>query len=182
LPDTTYRPSFRQQLSEARTLNSDARERFLEFLLLSYQIFTKYAGEPRSEKLGRLDKTAKRLYSAVMTTNRRLQKKPAEGDWSSHYILYRLHEKGMSYERLSRLNGYYKTAAALINHKTWPKMQSIVAKAIGVAPQEIWPSRYNEDGTPKRGLRLTRHNHLARHTPNMAQQPPADNVEVAKAD
>ena len=30
--------------------------------------------------------------------------------------------------------------------------QQSLADAVGVQPQEIWPARYNPDGTPKRGL------------------------------
>lgn len=71
----------------------------------------------------------------------------------------------------------------MVNHTaSWPKMEELIAKAIGVTPQEIWPSRYNEDGTPKRGLRgKDQTNRLARNK-NMAQPRPADNVEDRKAD
>ena len=57
-------------------------------------------------------------------------------------------------------------------------MEAIIAKAVGVMPQEIWPSRYNEDGTPKRGIN-PRYKYRARNK-NMAQPGAADNVEVSK--
>jgi len=70
-------------------------------------------------------------------------------DWSPNYIKYRLAEAGMSLSRLSRINRYAATSAAQVFHMPWPAMQKLIAEAIGVTPQTIWPSRYNEDGTPK---------------------------------
>ena len=80
-------------------------------------------------------------------------KKPAtQQDWHPAYIVYQLRLKGLSLRRLSRLNGFAASSAEVVNRIAWPKMERLVAKAIGVAPQEIWPSRYNNDGTPKSGL------------------------------
>ena len=80
-------------------------------------------------------------------------KKPArQPDWHPAFIVYQLRLKGLSFRRLARLNGYAQGSATLVTRIAWPKMQRLVANAIGVQPQEIWPSRYNPDGTPKRGL------------------------------
>lgn len=116
-----------------------------------------------------------------MINTKHTPKKPAHGDWPSHLILYHLYENGTSYARLSRLNGYCETAAILVNHRPWPKMEGIIAKAIGVTPQEIWPSRYNEDGTPKRGAHTKQQRLLRARDRNMAQPGAADNVEVNEA-
>lgn len=76
-------------------------------------------------------------------------KKPARKDWPSHRIVYELRERGMSLRRLARLNGYASTSASVAIHIPWPKMERLIAGAIGREPQEIWPSRYHKDGTPK---------------------------------
>lgn len=78
-------------------------------------------------------------------------KKPVSNDWSSHYIVYRLRERGQSTRRLSRQHGYEVSAASVAIQRRWPKLERLIAAAIGVTPQEIWPSRYNADGTPKFG-------------------------------
>jgi Ner family transcriptional regulator len=81
-------------------------------------------------------------------------KKPAPSksdvqDSSANYIQYRLREVGMSLRRLSRLHNYAPSSGAQVFQMPWPAMQKHIAAAIGVQPQEIWPSRYNDDGTPK---------------------------------
>jgi lambda repressor-like predicted transcriptional regulator len=39
-------------------------------------------------------------------------------------------------------NGYHATAAGKALKRPWPAMQKIIAEAIGVPPETIWPSRY----------------------------------------
>lgn len=77
-------------------------------------------------------------------------KKPVSTDWPSHYIVYRLRENGHSLRRLARLNRYCASAGSLAMCRPWPNMERIIATAIGITPQEIWPSRYDADGTPLR--------------------------------
>lgn len=55
----------------------------------------------------------------------------------------------MSLRRLSIMHGYSASAAAQVFQMPWPPMEQKIAAAIGVTPQEIFPSRYNPDGTPK---------------------------------
>jgi len=99
-------------------------------------------------------------------------KKPApQEDWHPAYTVYRLRLKGLSLRRLARLNGYAQGSATLVMRVAWPKMERLVAGAIGVAPQEIWPSRYNDDGTPKSGLHKGKRSTPARER----------NVEVKQA-
>jgi Ner family transcriptional regulator len=83
-------------------------------------------------------------------------KKPAQRDWHSYYIVFRLRERGMTLRRLSRLNGCSPNSAAMAIRIAWPKMERLIAKAIGVTPQEIWPSRYHADGSPKGPRRRAR--------------------------
>ena len=77
--------------------------------------------------------------------------KPAPRDWHKADIKCALEKRGYTFFRLSRLNGYADTSIQMVIHHPWPKAERIVAAAIGVPPQQIWPSRYHEDGTPKSG-------------------------------
>lgn len=61
-----------------------------------------------------------------------------------------LWKKGTSLTRLSRRRGYAACALKLALRKPWPKAEKIIADALGERPQDIWPSRYNTDGTPNR--------------------------------
>lgn len=67
-------------------------------------------------------------------------------DWHRADIVAALHKRGWSLRSLSKYHGY-KTPTALNNalDRKWPKGQKIIAAAIGVEPQDIWPSRYADD-------------------------------------
>ena len=88
------------------------------------------------------------IISMRNVTNR---KKPVQSDWHSAYIIYRLRLRGLSFRKLARLNGYAAGSTSYAAHVPWPKMERLIASAIGVPPQEIWPSRYHDDGSPKSG-------------------------------
>lgn len=71
-------------------------------------------------------------------------------DWHRANIKAALEKAGWSLRKLAVANEY---APGVLSHplnKQYPNGEAIIAKAIGVAPQVIWPSRYNEDGTPKK--------------------------------
>lgn len=78
-------------------------------------------------------------------------KKPAPPDWHPADIKAALEKLGYSLAKLSRLNGYSRSAAAIALHLPWPKMERLIASTIAVPVQQIWPSRYHPDGAPKSG-------------------------------
>jgi Ner family transcriptional regulator len=92
-----------------------------------------------------------------------MTKKAASQDWHKADIRCALHKRGITFKSLSIALGYKDvcTVAQALHHP-YPKMESVIADAIGEKPQTIWPSRYHEDGTPRsrrgeRGLsRLSR--------------------------
>ncbi len=71
----------------------------------------------------------------------RVQKNAAE-DWHRADIVAALHKAGWSLRKLSIEAGL--SAGALNNalDKPWPKAENIIAAAIGVEPETIWPNRY----------------------------------------
>lgn len=78
-------------------------------------------------------------------------KKPASKDWHRAQIVAAIWMKKSSLHRLSRQHGYTGPALANALRFSWPKAERIIAEFIGVSPQEIWPSRYNADGTAASG-------------------------------
>jgi len=86
-----------------------------------------------------------------MTTLRTL-KKPAQKDWHKADIKAAIEKAGYTLRELSRLHGYSPTYFAEALHRPIPRAQAILAEAIGIAAPKIWPSRYEADGSPKRGL------------------------------
>lgn len=77
-------------------------------------------------------------------------KKPAQQDWHNADIKCALEKKGWSLSRLSVHHGYCRTACVVALWRPAPKMERTIADAIGVPPQVIWPSRYDEHGNSNR--------------------------------
>ncbi|EOX8515234.1 helix-turn-helix domain-containing protein [Salmonella enterica] len=65
-------------------------------------------------------------------------------DWHSADIIAGLKKRGTSLSALSRQAGLASSmlANALIRH--WPKGERLIAEALGIAPEHIWPSRYRK--------------------------------------
>lgn len=83
-------------------------------------------------------------------------KKPAGKDWSASYTEHRLKDAGWNFAKLARHHGYASRSTFLhAVARPWPKGERLLAEAIGVAPETIWPSRYqcNADGTACNGRR-----------------------------
>jgi Ner family transcriptional regulator len=79
------------------------------------------------------------------------QKKPVTGDWHRADVIAALRKKGWSLRQLSLDHGY--TQQNLLSKALGspsPKGEKIIADALDLLPQAIWPSRYNADGTPNR--------------------------------
>lgn len=68
-------------------------------------------------------------------------------DWHPADIIAALRKKGTSMAAVSRQSGLCSTTLANALARPWPKGEWLIAEAIGITPQEIWPSRYYaEDG------------------------------------
>ncbi|MBB3061907.1 helix-turn-helix domain-containing protein [Microbulbifer rhizosphaerae] len=82
---------------------------------------------------------------------KKLPKKPARKDWHRADIKAALEKAGWSLRRLSRHHGY-KSPGTLTKalDAPWPKGERIIAAAIGIDPETIWPSRYMEKRIPGR--------------------------------
>lgn len=72
-------------------------------------------------------------------------------DWHSAKIVSELKIKtDKSLRQLSVDNGMAETTLSQALQRPYPNAEKIIAQAIGVDPQEIWPSRYNSDGSSSR--------------------------------
>jgi Ner family transcriptional regulator len=97
-----------------------------------------------------------------MTTTA-VRKKPVVEDWHPADIVAALRKKQWSLQQLAAVNGYRsRTAIAHALHRPYPKAEGIIAEALGVEPKEIWPTRYNADGTTNRtpGSKPMRPDHI----------------------
>lgn len=77
-------------------------------------------------------------------------KKAVITDWHKADIKAALEKAGWNLSSLSRHHGYSdRKQLSVVLGRCWPKGERLIADAIGVPPQTIWPSRYNPDGSCK---------------------------------
>jgi Ner family transcriptional regulator len=75
---------------------------------------------------------------AFMTSTR----SGAQQDWHPADVLAALKKRGKTLSGISIAHGYHATAAGKALKQPWPAMEAVIAAALGVEPEEIWPTRY----------------------------------------
>lgn len=74
----------------------------------------------------------------------------ARRDWHWADVKAALEKAGTNLTRVSEAADYTPDAASKVQYKSWPHLQTLIARAIGKRPQDIWPSRYDDRGNPIR--------------------------------
>ncbi|EJX0634347.1 helix-turn-helix domain-containing protein [Salmonella enterica] len=64
-------------------------------------------------------------------------------DWHPADIIAALKKRGTSLSAVSRNAGLASSSLSNAFHRHWPKGERLIAEALGVSPEQIWPSRYN---------------------------------------
>lgn len=77
-----------------------------------------------------------------MRTNQNVKKVPAT-DWHPADIVAALKKCGTNLSKLSADNGLSRGCLRNALYRPYPKAERIIANKIGVAPSEIWGSRYS---------------------------------------
>lgn len=65
-------------------------------------------------------------------------------DWSSKAIYTALEQRGVDLSSLEVEHGFKVGTMRNVFYRRYPKIQEIIADAIGVSPSVIWPSRYQQ--------------------------------------
>lgn len=63
-------------------------------------------------------------------------------DWHPADIIAGLRKKGTSLSAVSRNAGLASSTLTNALTRRWPKGERLIAEALGVTPEQIWPSRY----------------------------------------
>lgn len=79
-------------------------------------------------------------------------KKPAPQDWHVADIKASLEKAGWTLRGLSTHHGFSPNSIRMALRGPWPNAEKIIAAAIGVTPETIWPSRYDPLTRPRRGI------------------------------
>lgn len=77
-------------------------------------------------------------------------KKPAPQDWHPADVVAAVRKAGSSIRRLSIENGFAEGSLRVALLRQWPHAEEIIAGALARHPRELWPSRYESNGRPKR--------------------------------
>lgn len=79
------------------------------------------------------------------------EKNTSHQDWHWSDVIAALHKRGWSLRQLGIAHGYDDGGAlGEAARRPFPKAERIIARALDVLPHSIWPSRYDEHGTPNR--------------------------------
>lgn len=74
----------------------------------------------------------------------------APADMHREDIKAAIRKTGLSLAELSVAAGYEAGAVSRALRVPWPAVEAVIAKRIGKThPKEVWPSRYNPDGSPR---------------------------------
>ncbi|ECC5187616.1 helix-turn-helix domain-containing protein [Salmonella enterica] len=65
-------------------------------------------------------------------------------DWHSADIIAALKKQGTSLSAVSRKSGLASSTLANVLTRRRPKGERLIAESLGVAPEQIWPSRYRK--------------------------------------
>lgn len=71
------------------------------------------------------------------------EQKPKEPHLIKEWVKYQLGIRGLSFAELARQNGgVRREVPGKVFYMSYPKWERIVAVALGVQPEELWPERY----------------------------------------
>ena len=77
-----------------------------------------------------------------------------------------IRKRGVTLTGLAIQNGYTGSAVRRALGHPWPKVEKLIAEFLDTEPKDIWPSRYQQDGTPRSSegtKRDNRHRRRRRH-------------------
>ena len=66
------------------------------------------------------------------------------------WVKYQVQLQGRSMAQLAADHGVKRATLYQTFQRPYPRMEAIIADAVGLTPQELWPERYDADGLPNR--------------------------------
>ncbi|HFQ91597.1 MAG TPA: nucleotide excision repair protein [Chromatiales bacterium] len=64
------------------------------------------------------------------------------------WVIYQISLQGRSLAELARGAGVRRQTLYQAFHRHYPRMERIIAEAVGLEPKTLWPERYDADGQP----------------------------------
>jgi len=66
------------------------------------------------------------------------------------WVRLNLSLSGKNLEDLAKENGIKGKSLGTVFHRPYPRAERIIADALGLRPQDLWPERYGKNGKPNR--------------------------------
>lgn len=83
-----------------------------------------------------------------MTIDNQTRKLLADPAKRRAWVRYQLTLKGLSMADIARDAGVTRECLYQVFCKTYPRMEKVVADAVGLPPAVLWPERYDAEGLP----------------------------------
>jgi Ner family transcriptional regulator len=91
-------------------------------------------------------------------------------DWHSEDIKAAIRKTGVTLTALAVAAGFSNSAVRVCLLRPIPRVQDVIAQHLRLRPQDIWPSRYDAAGKPRRGLRSGDRSEPSRSLPTPHRQ------------
>ena len=75
-------------------------------------------------------------------------------DWHPADVVAALRKRGSSLRKVAHAHGYTQIQNVLV--RPWWAVEQLVGQALGMAPEQIWPSRYADGVSREHAQRLTK--------------------------
>lgn len=106
----------------------------------------------------------------MVASQTQLRTNQAGIDWHKEEIKAAIRMSGLTLSALSLMHGYRESAVKKALARPWPAVERIIADHLSVKPQEIWPSRYDANGHPRRGRLLSPRKSSRPNRPSLRQK------------
>lgn len=67
---------------------------------------------------------------------------PVDPEEKAAWIKYQLNKKNLSYSAIARQENVSRETPRRALYRSYPRMEKVIAEALGMTPEEIWPERY----------------------------------------
>lgn len=75
---------------------------------------------------------------------------PLDSERRWEWIKFQLRVRGTNFAELARTNGLNERAIRNAKHRPYPRVERAIAQALGLQPVQLWPERWNSNGSPLR--------------------------------
>lgn len=92
------------------------------------------------------------MFSGVMKLDTATKQLLQDPEKRRAWVIYQLKLQGESLASVARKSGVTKQQTQKAMSAPYPRMEKVIADALGLKPQHLFPDRYDADGLPNRRM------------------------------